>query len=205
MTVRGATARYASREVFTGFSSVFPSKSVTALVGPSGSGKSTLLAMIAGFRPPTSGTITLGKEGDSLIPSPSLISWIAQDANIITARSALDNVMIGPLADGLHVSDATRLALYALSQVGLAAHSYTLTRYLSGGERQRVAIARALASDKPLILADEPSAALDEASTKELARVFARVSGNSTIIVATHDPVMIAAASSVVALRLPAQ
>ncbi|MGO4536737.1 ABC transporter ATP-binding protein [Leifsonia sp. 2MCAF36] len=201
VVVRGASIRFGSRSVFEGLSATFPSNQVTALVGPSGSGKSTLLAAIAGFRKLEMGSIELGPQESWVRPSSALVNWIAQDSNILGGRSALDNVMLGPLSEGATLREASQRAARALGRVGLGATKHAPARHLSGGERQRVAVARALSSTRPLILADEPSAALDEVNTVGLADLFAQASGRATIIVATHDPVMIAAASSIVTIR----
>jgi putative ABC transport system ATP-binding protein len=191
--------------VFDGFSALFPANEVTALVGPSGSGKSTLLGAIAGFRSLSHGSIELKSDREPQGPSPALVSWISQDSNILGARTALDNAMLGPLSEGASLKVAARRAGRALAEVGLEPQSHLLTRNMSGGERQRVAVARALSSERPLVLADEPSAALDEANTLELSRLFARASGRATIIIATHDPVMIEAAASIVTIRRAAR
>ncbi|GIT78932.1 hypothetical protein LLS1_06010 [Leifsonia sp. LS1] len=196
-----ATVSFARRTVFDRLSADFPAREVSALVGPSGSGKSTLLASIAGFRTLTSGRIEIASATGVRTPHPRFVSWITQDVNILGARSALDNTMLGPLSEGLTFAPAAERARRALDDVGLGERSDEAARNLSGGERQRVAVARALASRRPLILADEPSAALDEDNTQQLAHLFARARGSATIIIATHDPVMIASASTVVTIR----
>ncbi|MFB7888189.1 ATP-binding cassette domain-containing protein [Cellulosimicrobium cellulans] len=97
--------------------------------------------------------------------------------------------------------EARETARAALDQVGLADRAGEQARRLSGGELQRVALARALASGKELILADEPSANLDAANTELVARILAGLVSHATIVVATHDPVLVAAADATVPLR----
>lgn len=175
---------------------------MTALVGPSGSGKSSLLAAIAGYTRAQTGHVWfVNANGDRQPPSAKQVTWIAQDANVLGSRTALDNVLLGPLSEGVPFLEASSRASEALAEVGLAPLTQQRCGTMSGGEKQRVVIARSLASDRPLIVADEPSAGLDETSTRNLARLFSTVQGRATVIVATHDPVMMAAATAVVHLR----
>src|SRR5699024_6453165 len=120
-----------------------------------------------------------------------LVAWVPQGSNALGRRNVLDNVLIASLADGLPMPRARAVALEALDQVGLAARAREQARHLSGGELQRVALARALASGRPLVLADEPSANLDAANTDMVADILARIESRATIIVATHDPILV--------------
>ncbi|QSB23249.1 ABC transporter ATP-binding protein [Curtobacterium sp. 24E2] len=193
---------YRNRRVFENFDTQFESNRVSALVGPSGSGKSTLLAAIAGYTRPQVGNIWFARpDGQRKEPTAHDVTWIAQDANVLSARTAIDNVLIGVLSDGQSYSDASERAVAALRAVGLGDLMHERCRTLSGGEKQRVAIARSLASNRPLVVADEPSAGLDEANTRSLAKLFSTIAGRATVIVATHDPVMMEAASAVIRLR----
>ncbi|MFC4243539.1 ABC transporter ATP-binding protein [Gryllotalpicola reticulitermitis] len=200
--VEGVGFSYRNRQVLDQFDARFESNRVTALVGPSGSGKSTLLAAIAGYTRPQAGHVWFADpDGQRKRPSVEQVTWIAQDANVLAARTALDNVLVGALSDGSPFSAASERALTALRDVGLAHLMNERCRTMSGGEKQRVAIARSLASDRPLIVADEPSASLDESSTRSIARLLSTIAGRATVIVATHDPVIVEAASAVVRLR----
>ncbi|WP_331272937.1 ATP-binding cassette domain-containing protein [Motilibacter deserti] len=193
--------------VFSGFSAHFESGRVTALVGPSGSGKSSLLAAMSGHQPLASGTIELraAPDGPPTAPSPQLVAWVPQGSNALGRRSVLDNVLIAALGAGLRLRAAETAATEALTMVGLADRLGQQARKLSGGELQRVALARALASGKELIFADEPSANLDAANTDRIAGILSRLSGRATIVVATHDPVLVAAAHAAVHMRREAR
>ncbi|MCW2286948.1 putative ABC transport system ATP-binding protein/phosphonate transport system ATP-binding protein [Leucobacter luti] len=170
---------------------------LTALTGPSGSGKTSLLEVLAGLAIPRRGVVTLnGSRIDS-----SQIAWVPQGANALGARTALDNVRIAPLSDGLSPEIATAIALERLEQVGLASQRSAIARTLSGGELQRLAFARAMASSRPLVLADEPTANLDTRSAREVTRLLQRLSTQRTMIVATHDQELVLAAAKVVNLR----
>lgn len=188
--------------VFSGLTATFDPGRVTALVGPSGSGKSSLLAAVAGYQHLAAGRIELhDPDGTSRPPAPGVVAWVPQGSNALGRRSVLDNVLVAPLAAGRPGREARDTARAALDQVGLADRAGDQARRLSGGELQRVALARALASGKELILADEPSANLDAANTELVARILAGLVSHATIVVATHDPTLVAAADATVPLR----
>lgn len=203
VTVTDASIRFGSFTVFSGFSATFDAGQVTALVGPSGSGKSSLLAAMAGYARLASGLIEIHEDGSQEPASPSAhrVAWVPQGSNSLARRTVLDNVLIAALADGLGSREAHDVAMDALEQVGLADRTREQARRLSGGELQRVAIARALASRKQLVLADEPSANLDARNTEEVAAVLNRLVSHSSIIVATHDPILVKAAQAAVHMR----
>ncbi len=202
--VEDAHLRFGDNVVLDGFSAAFETDTVTALVGPSGSGKSTLLAAIAGYERLQGGQIWLvDHDGERLRPDPAQMVWVPQGNNALSARTAVDNVMIGPMAAGAGLAAARAEATAALSDVGLESKIDEAVRNLSGGELQRVAFARAIAAHQPLILADEPSSSLDAANTETIGTLLARLANRATIIVATHDPVLMEAAQAVVNLREP--
>lgn len=205
ITVVDARITFGGVDVFSDFSATFAEGTVTALVGPSGSGKSSLLAAMAGYLPLDGGAITLSGAGGESPPIPELIAWVSQGSNALGARTVLDNVTIAGLSQGLELAHAEEVAIAHLATVGLGRHLHHQARTLSGGELQRVAIARALASGKPLVFADEPSANLDADNTELLAGVFHELAAQATIVVATHDPVMVAGAHQVVELRASAR
>ena len=175
---------------------------LVALLGPSGSGKSTLLLAISLIQPPTTGRIvingqTLYDEGPTGIDvrafRRSKIGFIFQQHNLIPFLTALENVALMLQINGVSRRESTRRAndLLGILEIGHRAHS--LPAQLSGGEQQRVAIGRALANDPVLILADEPTAALDtQRGTKVMAmlRQIAR-ERRSAVIAVTHDHRMI--------------
>lgn len=199
--VEDARVRFGDNVVLDGFSATFEPDTVTALVGPSGSGKSTLLAAIAGYEDLQGGEIWVEEGDHRATPDPSQMAWVPQGNNALSARIALDNVMIGPMAAGASLVQARQTALEALAAVGLKNKAYEPIRILSGGELQRVGFARAIASGRPLILADEPSSSLDAANTETIANLLTRLANRATIIVATHDPILVDAAQAVINLR----
>ena len=154
---------------------------VYALTGPSGSGKSTLLGIIAGWIPPTSGSIA--REGISGI------QWVFQSPHGVAGRTALDQVSLPFLARGLSRADADTAAHTLLQDMGIAHLASGAFRHLSGGEGQRLMIARALAANPDLLLLDEPTAALDHRTAQEVVDVVAALAQRDCIVViATHDP-----------------
>ncbi|MBK8732685.1 MAG: ATP-binding cassette domain-containing protein [Actinomycetales bacterium] len=154
---------------------------VYALTGPSGSGKSTLLGIIAGWIPPTSGSIA--REGISGI------QWVFQSPHGVAGRTALDHVSLPFLARGLSRADADTAAHTLLQDMGIAHLASGAFRHLSGGEGQRLMIARALATNPDLLLLDEPTAALDHRTAQEVVDVVAALAQRDCIVViATHDP-----------------
>lgn len=154
---------------------------VYALSGPSGSGKSTLLGIIAGWIPPTSGSIA--REGITGI------QWVFQSPHGVAGRTALDHVSLPLLARGLSRADADTAAHTLLQDMGIAHLASGAFRHLSGGEGQRLMIARALATNPDLLLLDEPTAALDHRTAQEVVDVVAALAQRDCIVViATHDP-----------------
>lgn len=198
-----AAVSFGAATVFSDFSACFAAAQVTALVGPSGSGKSTLLAAMSGYQSLSAGRVELreGPAGPPSPPDPARVAWVPQGSNALGRRSVLDNVAIAPLSTGAPLGEARDRAVEALEVVGLGELLHRQARRLSGGELQRVALARALASGKDVILADEPSANLDAANTELIAQILDGLSTRATIVVATHDPVLVAAAASAVHLR----
>lgn len=198
-----AAVRFGRTTVFFGLAAHFASARVTALVGPSGSGKSTLLAVISGYQTLSAGRVELrdGPDSPPSPPDPARVAWVPQGSNALGRRSVLDNAAIAPLSAGVPLDQAREEAARELEVVGLGALLHQQARRLSGGELQRLALARALASDKELILADEPSANLDAANTELIAQILERLTTRATIVVATHDPVLVAAAGAAIHLR----
>ena len=198
--IRGGSISFGSRVVFEDFDADFKASRVTALVGPSGSGKSTLLSVIAGYRPLDQGVISVdGSAGNR--PQPENVAWVPQGLNSLSARTVLDNVMIGALASGREIDEARRIAVRWLQMVGIAHLEMRRARELSGGELQRLSLARALASERPIILADEPSANLDRKNTENVAELLGSLRSEAMIIVATHDPLLVASVDDVVEMR----
>lgn len=166
-----------------------------ALIGPSGSGKSTLMAILGCLDSPTAGTYTLDGQrveklsgGDLAKIRNEKIGFVFQQYNLLPKASVLRNVELPMLYAGVSHKERRRRALELLETVGIPEKAKVLPALLSGGQRQRVAIARALANHPALLLADEPTGALDSKTGHEVLEVFAELhrQGN-TILIVTHD------------------
>lgn len=169
--------------------------SATAIMGPSGSGKSTLLNVIGGLDRPTSGTVRVDGADLGRLSEASLarfrrarVGIVFQFFNLLNNLTALDNVLIPAQLAGVKPSDVRRRADDLLERLGIARLRNQYPARLSGGERQRVAIARALINNPALLLADEPTGALDSASGDQVMSIFADLHrGGQTILLVTHD------------------
>jgi putative ABC transport system ATP-binding protein len=166
------------------------------LVGPSGSGKTTLLSILGCVLTATAGEISLFgarvtglKERDMPALRRALIGFVFQGHNLIASLSALDNVRLVLQMRGVSTRESGREAEHLLQRVGLGEKLWNTPAQLSGGQRQRVAIARALAGAPPLVLADEPTAALDAVSGLEVTQLLLQLCRESgvTVVVVTHD------------------
>jgi thiamine transport system ATP-binding protein len=162
-----------------------------AVIGPSGAGKSTLLAAIAGFVRPTSGRILWqGRDISGLPPGERPVSILFQDQNLFPHLSVAQNVGLGVRPDlRLSAPDRERVTR-ALAQTGLEGLGDRLPGTLSGGQQSRVALARALLRDRPVLLLDEPFAALGPALKAEMLDLVATLSSRKrmTVLMVTHDP-----------------
>jgi len=173
------------------FDCAIPSGAAVAVAGPSGAGKSTLFNVIAGFQKPASGSVMLlGEDMAGRDPAERPVSIIFQDNNLFAHLTVADNVALG-IHPGLKLDVAQRQSVFAaLSRVGLGGYERRLPGSLSGGERQRVALARALVRRRPILLLDEPFAALDPAMRADMAKLLAelRAETKSTMLFITHQP-----------------
>lgn len=173
-----------------------PAGQVTAIMGPSGSGKSTLLNLIAGLDRPTSGSITVdGLEISHLSEAAlaryrrSKIGLVFQFFNLLNNLTVLNNVLIPAQLAGINRQAALQRARELLDQLEISEHAEAFPARLSGGQRQRVAIARALVNRPTLLLADEPTGALDTRSGEQVLDLFRDLkSAGQTIVLVTHDP-----------------
>ena len=173
------------------FDCILPGGEITAVVGPSGSGKSTLLNLVAGFERPDVGRVLIGgEEVTERHPSERPVSLVFQDNNLFSHLDLASNVGLG-ISPSLRLSASEKSAVdEALQRVGLAGFGKRLPATLSGGERQRAAFARALVRRKPVLLLDEPFAALDpelRTSMRALLKELHQETGN-TVLIVTHDP-----------------
>lgn len=170
---------------------VLPARGVIALIGPSGAGKSTVLAAIAGFLVPVEGRVLWnGKPLDALPPGARPVSMLFQDNNLFPHLTAAQNVGLGLRSD-LKLSENDKMAVdAALSTVGLAGYESRKPQALSGGQQSRVALARVLVADRPLVLLDEPFAALGPALKSEMLDLVQSMltAAGKTVIMVTHDP-----------------
>jgi putative ABC transport system ATP-binding protein len=166
-----------------------------ALIGPSGSGKSTLMAILGCLDRPTDGTYTLDGEEVQGLSGADLaairnrkIGFVFQAYNLLPKASVLRNVELPMLYGGTGRKERRERALHMLERVGLSEKAHKLPGELSGGQKQRVSIARALANGPALLLADEPTGALDSKTGAEILDLFGQLnaSGN-TVILVTHD------------------
>lgn len=167
-----------------------------AIMGPSGSGKSTCMNIIGALDTPTSGTYELyGKNIANMTPDElavirnEYIGFVFQQFNLLSKRSVLDNVMLPLMYRGLPMDERVRRAREMLRRVGLEKFETYLPNQLSGGMKQRVAIARALAGDPKLILADEPTGALDSKMGHEILTFLKHLNKDMgiTIVMITHE------------------
>lgn len=182
---------------------------LVAVMGASGSGKSTLLNIVGGLDTPTSGTVTLaGDELSSLDQRARArlrrrsVGYVFQDFNLIPALTAAENVSLPRELDGIGGRTARAEARAALREVGVQDLADRFPDELSGGQQQRVAIARALVGPRRLVLADEPTGALDSTTGEDVMRVLrARIDAGAAGLLVTHEPRFAAWADRTVFLR----
>ena len=187
----GETAVVAVRGVSFG---VAPGQ-LLMVTGASGSGKSTLLSLAGGLDQPTSGRVWVAGEDLAKIPRPALanlrrtfIGYVFQDLNWVDALTAVDNVALPLELDGAAPRAARRSASAALERVGLAGLDRRFPEQLSGGQQQRVAIARAFVGRRRLVLADEPTGALDTGAGRHVVELLRGLCDEgAAVVLATHD------------------
>jgi thiamine transport system ATP-binding protein len=173
------------------FDATVPAGSLTAVIGPSGAGKSTLLNLIAGFETPLSGRVLIGETDVSAAPPEARpVSMIFQEHNLFAHLDVFTNVALG-ISPSLKLDGAARDAVtQSLDRVGLPRMAARLPAELSGGERQRVAIARALVRNRPVLLLDEPFAALGPALRRAMVDLVRDLAAERslTVLWVTHEP-----------------
>ncbi len=181
-----------------------------AIMGPSGSGKSTLMNVLGCLDTPTSGSYMLdGAEIGHLEPDElssvraSKLGFVFQQYNLLPRQSALRNVEMPLLYRGVHPSERHRRAATALRIVGMAERMYHRPNELSGGQQQRVAIARALVGSPAVVLADEPTGALDSRTAREIMGILQRLNRQQslTVILVTHEAEVAAYSERILTVR----
>ena len=202
---QGAAEVHALREVSL---EVGPGTMV-AVMGPSGSGKSTLLTIAGSLEEPTSGQVLVAGQdlaamsrNDKARLRRQSIGYVFQDFNLLPGLTAAENVALPLELDGVGARRAREAGLRTLDALGLADRASNFPDQLSGGERQRVAIARAVVGDRHLLLADEPSGALDSANAEAVMRMIRTACQRGiAAVVVTHDAHLAAWADRVVSIR----
>jgi putative ABC transport system ATP-binding protein len=182
---------------------------LVAIMGPSGSGKSTLLTIAGTLEEPTSGVVAIGGEDVSGLSRNARarlrrrsVGYVFQDFNLLAGLTAAENVSLPLELDGTRSATARKMALAALEQLGIADLAHRYPDDLSGGERQRTAIARAIVGDRTLLLADEPTGALDSVNGEGVLRlVRAACKRGIAGLIVTHDAQLASWADRVVFLR----
>jgi len=182
---------------------------LVAVMGPSGSGKSTLLTLAGGLDSPTGGTVTiegtvLGELSRGRVAAlrRRSVGYVFQDFNLIPALTAAENVALPRELDGDSSRSARRLALTALEEVGIPELADRFPDEMSGGQQQRIAIARAIVGERRLVLADEPTGALDTETGEQVLRLLrARCDAGAAGVLVTHEARHAAWADRVVFLR----
>jgi putative ABC transport system ATP-binding protein len=200
ITVRGVTKTYASQattiRVLDGVNLDIYEGEVLLLMGPSGSGKTTLLSIMGGMLRPTAGSVRIRDReivglSERQLPRVRLdhVGFVFQGFNLFPALSAGENVALALHLKGLRGKEVHRRVAAALACVGLGEKYPALPADLSGGQKQRVAIARALVGDPDIILADEPTAALDSRSGQTILELLTRLAHDHerAVVIVTHD------------------
>ncbi|WP_431931252.1 ABC transporter ATP-binding protein [Nonomuraea jabiensis] len=199
----GATAVHALK----GVSLEVGAGELVAVMGPSGSGKSTLLNLVGGLERPTSGTVHIDDQDLAAVRDLAAlrrrsVGYVFQDLNLIPSLTAAENVMLPRELDGVRPRLAREEAMVVLAEIGVEELADRFPDELSGGQRQRVAIARALVGERRLVLADEPTGALDTRTGDEILQVLrARCDAGAAVLLVTHEPRYAAWADRVVFLR----
>jgi putative ABC transport system ATP-binding protein len=192
-----------------GVTFTIPRGDYCAIIGPSGSGKSTLMNVIGGLDRPTQGRIVIDGADVGALDDEALaefrnrtVGFVFQSFNLLPRVSALENVELPMIYAGVEPKERRERAAELLTRMGLGARMLHRPTQLSGGQQQRVAIARALAGRPALLLADEPTGALDTNTSNEILRLFADLNKEgATVVLVTHEPEIAAATKRTIEMR----
>jgi putative ABC transport system ATP-binding protein len=192
-----------------GVSFTIPKGAYCAIMGPSGSGKSTLMNILGALDTPTAGRIVIdganiGEMHDEALAEfrNRTVGFVFQSFNLLARQTALENVELPMIYAGVDAKVRKEQAAELLTRVGLGTRMSHRPTQLSGGQQQRVAIARALAGNPALLLADEPTGALDTHTGQEILQLFADLNKDgSTVVIVTHDPDVAGATRRTIEMR----
>ena len=182
--------------VLTNISTQINLGEMTMLVGPSGCGKTTLISILSGILSATSGQVTVMgqalsgmKDRDKVLFRRRNIGFIFQQYNLLPSLTAAENAAMPLIADGVPVSEAVKRSSVVLDRIGMGAHRDKRPAQLSGGQQQRIAIARSLVHNPKFIVCDEPTAALDAKTGRDVMQILREVANDTSraVLVVTHD------------------
>ncbi|WP_391122031.1 ATP-binding cassette domain-containing protein [Psychrobacillus sp. L3] len=206
--IKNIVKKYGNSLILDDINFAFPNKGLVCLVGASGSGKSTLLNMLSGFDSDYSGDISVCNTSISKINEDGLcayrrdnIGFIFQNYHLLSGYTVLENIMLHCELNDLDEQSNTKNANELLKRLGISEKSNEKTENLSGGQKQRVAIARALISNPSIILADEPTGALDRSNSNEIMNLLKEISQDRLVIVITHDQKVCDFANEVISIE----
>jgi putative ABC transport system ATP-binding protein len=189
LEARGVRYVRAGQLILDGVDLTVPAGSSLAITGPSGSGKTSLLAILSGLTPATSGEVRIDGKPVAGLPGPSArVALVLQGYGLVSLLTAAENIEVALRAAGLPAREAQAAAAAVLDDLGLGPHAGQIVEELSGGQQQRVAVARALARQPRLLIADEPTAELDQAARAVvLTRMLEVATRGGSVVLATHD------------------
>lgn len=192
--IKKLSKKYGENSVLNGFSHQFGNRDITCLLGASGSGKSTLLNLLAGFDREYGGEIIIAGQNLAELSEMELsdyrkhsIGFVFQEYNLLAGYTVLENIMLASELTCNNEEQNKALALELLGRLGIKEKAHEKTENLSGGQKQRVAIARALAGNPKLILADEPTGALDPNTANEIMTLLSELAEERPVLIITHD------------------
>ncbi len=199
LEIRGVSKVYLTggikRVVLNKISINFRKSEFAAILGPSGSGKTTLLNIIGGLDNYTSGDLIINEKSTKKFRDKDWdsyrnhrVGFVFQSYNLISHQTVLQNVRLALTLSGISKKESMKRAKKALKDVGLSDHIYKLPAQLSGGQMQRVAIARALVNNPDILLADEPTGALDSETSLQVMDILKKISQDKLVIMVTHNP-----------------